>query len=61
LGRQNVITRHFTYYRVQKLLASDLQSQVYARVPISEGAKGLETYLANMTEGKVLFVPSPIP
>ena len=60
LGRQNVITQLLTTYRVQKLMTSDLHSQVHARVPISAGAQGLETYLANMTEGKVLFVPSPV-
>lgn len=58
LYRQSLVSQLLTAYRVQRLLTTDLQSTVYARVPITDGVKGIETYTANMTGGKVLLVPS---
>lgn len=43
--------------QVQKLLASDLKTEVRARLPLEDAAKGLQQYAAQMTEGKILLVP----
>jgi NADPH:quinone reductase-like Zn-dependent oxidoreductase len=43
--------------QVQKLLASDLKTEVRARLPLEEAAQGLRQYAAAMTEGKILLVP----
>jgi NADPH:quinone reductase len=43
--------------QVQKLLSSDLKSDVHARLPLEQAAKAITEYAANMTAGKVLIVP----
>ncbi len=42
--------------QVNSLLANDLNITIQARFPISEAQKAVETYLANMSAGKVLLV-----
>ncbi len=44
--------------QVQKLLESDLKTEVRARLPLEEAGKGLQQYAAHMTEGKILLVPA---
>jgi NADPH:quinone reductase-like Zn-dependent oxidoreductase len=43
--------------QVQKYLASDLKTEVRARLPLEEAMKGLQQYVAGMTEGKILLFP----
>ena len=45
--------------QVQSLLATDLQSPVHKRVPLSAAEQGLEMYTRNMTAGKILLVANP--
>lgn len=57
LRSQNVVEKFITSRRVQHLLAAELQTEVRARLPLEEAARGLADYTSNMTGGKVLFVP----
>ena len=40
------------------MLAGDLKTEIQARLPLEEAARGLEQYAANMTGGKILLMPS---
>lgn len=44
--------------QVQKLLETDLRSEVQARFPLSAAVEALNRYETNMSGGKVLFVPT---
>jgi NADPH:quinone reductase-like Zn-dependent oxidoreductase len=44
--------------QVQSLLATDLKSDVQARMPLGEIAEAVNRYATNMSSGKVLLVPS---
>lgn len=57
LARKTMLGRMRIASQVQKLLASELKSEVHARLPLAETASGLTQYAANMTAGKVLLVP----
>ena len=46
------VTRH-----VQQMLAGDLKTEIQARLPFKEIARGLEQYASNMTGGKILLLP----
>jgi hypothetical protein len=43
--------------RVQKLLATDLHTDIRTRLPLDAAAEGLRQYATQMTGGKILFVP----
>lgn len=43
---------------IQKLIATDLQTHIQARVSLEDAIVGLEEYQANMTKGKVLILPN---
>lgn len=58
LMSQNALAKLLTSMRVQKLLASDLKTEIRARLPLEHAAQGLEQYATHMTGGKVLFIPS---
>ena len=45
--------------QVQALLASDLQSPVRQRLPLSAAQAGLESYIHNSGAGKILLVANP--
>jgi len=45
--------------QAQSLLASDLKSPVQQRLPLAQAQQALETYVQNMTAGKVLLVADP--
>jgi NADPH:quinone reductase len=45
--------------QVQSILATDLQSQIHRRLPLSAAQQALETYINNMTAGKMLLVANP--
>jgi NADPH:quinone reductase-like Zn-dependent oxidoreductase len=47
-------------WQVQNLLAHELQTEVQARLPLSEARAGLEMYVSGMSHGKVLFCPGAV-
>ncbi|MDP9267823.1 MAG: zinc-binding dehydrogenase [Acidobacteriota bacterium] len=57
LKKRNIITRARIAGQVQKLLASELKSEVRARHPLDQAQRALQEYAADMTSGKVLLVP----
>jgi NADPH2:quinone reductase len=56
LRRKNLLAQMRIGGNVQELLGSDLKSEVHARMPLSDAARGLAEYQANMTAGKVLLM-----
>jgi len=57
LRTKNALSRLRIAGKVQKLLATDLRTDIQARLPLEEAARGLEQYVTHMTSGKVLFLP----
>lgn len=57
LGTKNMLQLFRLSQQVQKLLASDLKSEVAARYPLSDIKTALQYYMENMSGGKVLLVP----
>lgn len=57
LRSQNPVRTFLSARRVQKLLGTDLKTEVRARLPLERAKEGLEQYAQQMTGGKVLFVP----
>lgn len=45
--------------QVQKLLASDLKTEIQAHYPLEHVSRALQNYAAHMTAGKVLLMASP--
>jgi NADPH2:quinone reductase len=45
--------------QAQSLLATDLQSPVYKRLPLAEAQTGLDAYVSHMGAGKILLVADP--
>ncbi len=43
--------------KVRNLISTELASQVHARLPLEAASQGLADYAANMSAGKVIFVP----
>jgi NADPH2:quinone reductase len=56
-SRLNIIVRWRTAFSIQRLLATDLQTEVHARVPLQEAVAGIATYMREMSKGKVLIMP----
>jgi NADPH:quinone reductase-like Zn-dependent oxidoreductase len=46
-------------WRVQKLVAAELQTTIRGRFPLSAAQTALDSYRSNMTAGKVLLVADP--
>lgn len=57
LRSKNMLSRLRIAGRVQRLLATDLSTAIQAKLPLEEAAGGLERYAADMTGGKVMFLP----
>ena len=57
LRSQNIARMLLTTRRVQKLLASDLRTEIRARLPLEEASDGIKQYTEHMTGGKILFIP----
>jgi len=57
LGQRKMLSRMRVASQVQKLLGDELKTEIQARIPLAEAARGLAQYAANMTGGKVLLVP----
>ena len=58
IGKSSLVAQFLAIRNVQKLLGSDLKSEVQAQLPLEEVAKALELYATGMTRGKVLLVPA---
>lgn len=56
--RLGLLGQLYAGWQVQNLLANELSTQVQARLPLSEAARGLEMYVKGMSKGKILLVPS---
>ncbi len=57
LGTKNMLGRLRIAGKVQRLLATDLSTDIQARLPLEDAARGLEQYVTHMTSGKVLLLP----
>ncbi len=57
LSNLNVMQLMTTAFSIQRLLVTDLQTSVRARIPLEQGIAALETYASEMTQGKFLIVP----
>jgi NADPH:quinone reductase-like Zn-dependent oxidoreductase len=57
LRSKNMLSQLRIAGQVQKLLGSDLKTEFQAKLPLQDAAQALLQYAANMTAGKVLFIP----
>ncbi len=59
LGEKNLFQVLQLSRQVQSILATDLQSSIRRRLPLSAAQQALETYINNMSAGKMLLVANP--
>jgi NADPH:quinone reductase len=59
LGEKNLLQVLQLSQQAQSLLSTDLQTPIHKRFPLSAAQKGLETYINNMSAGKILLVANP--
>jgi NADPH:quinone reductase-like Zn-dependent oxidoreductase len=57
LAKRSLLGRARIAGQVQKLLATELKSEVRGRYPLAETGRALREYAADMTAGKALIVP----
>jgi len=57
LAKLSLFSRARIAGQVQKLLASELKTEVRARYPLDQAPRALQEYSAEMTSGKILLVP----
>ncbi len=57
LSGLNVMQLMTTAFSIQRLLVTDLQTSIRARIPLEQGIAELKTYASEMTQGKFLIVP----
>jgi len=57
LRQRNMLSQLRVTRHVQQMLAGDLKTEIRARLPLEEAARGLEQYASNMTGGKILLLP----
>jgi len=58
LSSKNMLSRLSIARKVRRLLATDLSTDIQARLPLEEFAGGVKRYINNMTSGKVLLLPN---
>ena len=58
-AKQNLLKFLNLSLEVQKLAKTDLQSNIYKRLPLSSAQEALDLYQKNMTAGKILLVIDP--
>ena len=58
LRRRNMLSQLRVTRHVQQMLAGDLKTEIQARLPLKETARGLEQYASKMTGGKILLLLS---
>lgn len=56
-SNKNLLQLLMLWRRAQKLIATDLKSDVRARYPLQEARKAVEEYSRRMTGGKILLTP----
>jgi NADPH2:quinone reductase len=56
LGKKNLIQVLQLSQQAQSLLGTDLRSPIHKRLPLAKAQKGLETYVNNMSAGKIFLV-----
>jgi hypothetical protein len=44
--------------KVGSLMSSDLTIKIQGRFPLTRAQDAIDTYLSNMSDGKVLFIPN---
>jgi len=59
LNEKNLLQVLKLSQQAQSLLATDLQSRIHKRFPLSAAQKGIETYVNYMSAGKILLVANP--
>lgn len=59
LGGKNLLQKLLLSQQAQSLLATDLHSPIHKRFPLAAAQQGLESYLTQMSAGKVLLVADP--
>lgn len=57
LPARNLLSKFVISSKVQKLLATDLHTDIRARLPLEKGVEGIAQYKSQMTGGKILFIP----
>ncbi len=57
LARKNTVAKVKIARQVQSLLQTDLKSDVHAKMPLADAKQAIQTYMSNMTAGKVLLIP----
>jgi hypothetical protein len=59
LGAKNLLQMLQLSRQAQSLLATDLRSPIHKRLPLAAAQQGLETYVNDMSAGKILLVANP--
>jgi len=58
ITNKNLLQILMTWRRAQKLLSTELRSEIRAQYPFQEAKKAVEEYLRQMTGGKILLRPN---
>jgi NADPH:quinone reductase-like Zn-dependent oxidoreductase len=58
-GKKNFLQALQLSQQAQSLLATDLRSPIHKRLPLEAAQKALETYVNDMSAGKILLVADP--
>jgi hypothetical protein len=58
INRMNLLQILMLWRRAQKLMASELKSDIRAQYPFQEAKKAVQDYLSQMTGGKILLRPN---
>jgi NADPH:quinone reductase-like Zn-dependent oxidoreductase len=58
LGKKNLIQIMMMWRRAQKLLSTELKSEIRAEYPLQDAQKAVREYQSQMTGGKVLIRPA---
>jgi NADPH2:quinone reductase len=58
INNKNLIQILMLWRRAQKLMATDLRSNIRARYPLQEAKNAVQDYLGHMTGGKILLSPN---
>ena len=55
--RLGILGMLYAGWQIQRLLGDELKTEVQARVPLAEAVQGIDSYLNDMTGGKILLIP----
>lgn len=58
VAKRGLLRAALLEFRARNLIAGELGSEIHARLPFEAAAQGLADYAANMSAGKVIFVPA---